>query len=260
MTPSAPGTPDRAADAPPLFQAAAFTAPGRPRPLARRLAIHNRVVQRLRRFMEERTFNETPVPAGAGAAFLAALRERGFPAVWCEDQDPDAGRRLEAVGSGLTAAGLCDLLEELLKISAGHLGADLLGGHHVTRLDRMIHTFHPRLGQTQARDLLAARGAVLGADERLDAERAAILSRHFGHLPFFVLDEAGRPGAVGYYLPYAGGAMAGAVAGDGTGAFTLDVTRLLQYLMGLESRQDALIDPRERRAGPAGPVRAEGTA
>ena len=46
-----------------VFHSALFTAPGRPRPLARRLAIHNRVVRRIRRFLEEDRFQEIAVPA-----------------------------------------------------------------------------------------------------------------------------------------------------------------------------------------------------
>ena len=46
-------------------QSALFTAPGRPRPLARRLAIHNRVVASLRDFFGRRGFHEIPVTAMA---------------------------------------------------------------------------------------------------------------------------------------------------------------------------------------------------
>ena len=79
----------------PRLQSARFQFPGRPLPLARRLAVHNRVVRRIRNFMEERLFNEIPVPAlnaatrsweATGRHYLDSMIAKGFPAVWCESE------------------------------------------------------------------------------------------------------------------------------------------------------------------------------
>ena len=54
------------------FQSAMFSAPGRPRPLARRLAIHNRVVGALREFfaraLQFMTVASTTSPSRTGTA------------------------------------------------------------------------------------------------------------------------------------------------------------------------------------------------
>jgi len=83
----------------PAFPTAAmFEAPGRPRPLARRLAIHNRVVRRLREFFETDGFHEVPVTALAdhpARVQLDGMLSLGFGAVWCESEIMPPGGRLE---------------------------------------------------------------------------------------------------------------------------------------------------------------------
>ena len=75
------------ASTPRLVQKSAmFDPPGRPRPLARRLAIHNRVVRTIRGFFEERSFHEIPVTALAdhtARVQLDGMIVSGFPKVWC---------------------------------------------------------------------------------------------------------------------------------------------------------------------------------
>jgi len=79
----------------PTLHSARFQFPGRPLPLARRLAVHNRVVKHIRDFMEKRLFNEIPVPAldaatrtweATGRHYLDSMIAKGFPAVWCESE------------------------------------------------------------------------------------------------------------------------------------------------------------------------------
>ena len=97
----------------PIPQAAGFSCPGRPRPLARRLAIHNRVLRQIRDFLDGNGFNEVPVSALAPVntaceavdpsfvvdhcGHLAFARQsaqldldgmiaQGFPSVWCESE------------------------------------------------------------------------------------------------------------------------------------------------------------------------------
>ncbi len=349
------------------FRSALFTAPGRPRPLARRLAIHNRVVRRLRRFLEDEGYNEVPVgalapvsdagePMDAGFAVdhhgnlafarqsgqlvLDAMLAKGFPAVWCEgeslrrewkvDERHLSGFKLiEAEARGLDLDGLCALQERLLKTVAEDLGADLLGGRAVTRLDRMLRRELPRLDYREALAVLNRRGFAMPFGEDLHRDAEATLCRWFGDVPFFLTGlpaelkpfnvrrdpaDASRSISVECILPFAGETMDGAVhepdptvvreqleASDhyrrlqeraaafapaqaaairgkdkpdveilakrnraavrrayaayldelGAGplpraGFALGVARLLQYLQGLDSIKDAVIEPMDR--------------
>jgi aspartyl/asparaginyl-tRNA synthetase len=263
----------------PVRQSAMFDAPGRPRPLARRLAIHNFVVRSIRGFFEERGFNEIPVTAMAdhpARVQLDGMLLSGFPNVWCESEIlPSGGRReprhlrgfklIEAAGRDLSLDDLTDLQEDLLKTVAFNLGADLLGGRDVTRLDRMLNVSHPRIKYRQALDILGTRGWSIPFGEELHAEAEATLTRFCGNLPFMVThlpvdqtlpvdqadpdsDEASMN--VAYILPYSGITMEGSVRpGDPNRAgFSLGLGHLLQYLMGLGSVMDTLIDPMDRLA------------
>ena len=272
-------------------KSAMFNAPGRPRPLARRLAIHNRVVRTIRRFFEDRSFHEIPVTAMAdhpARTQLDGMVLNGFSNVWCESELlPGGGRReprhlrgfklMEASGLGLSLDDLTDLQEDLLKAVALNLGADLLGGRDVTRLDRILQVSHPRIKYRQALDILAARGCSLPYGEELPAEAEATLSRFCGNLPFMVThlpaglddglaladpeDNSATLGST-YILPYSGITMKGRVrAGDPSIAgFSLGLGNLLQYLMGLESVMDTLIDPMDRLSRLMSPPTTGGSA
>ena len=286
------------AAATPLYQAAMFQFPGRPLPLARRLAVYNRLMQTLRHFMRDEGFNEIPVPTAAasipvgerqgqpvppspdgdmaltsqvGQHFLGGMIRRGFPAVWCQSESASCDwavdtvhrtgyKLLEAERKDLDLAGLCTMLETLLKTVTAHMSADLLGGRQVTRLDRVIHSDHPRLTYRQALTILETKGWSIpfGGDLHLEAD--ATLSRHCGNLPVLVThyptdlkfsntristDDAAVSESVEYILPYAGFTMDGSVRGDAPtrAGFGLSLARLLQYLMGLESVNDAVIHP-----------------
>jgi hypothetical protein len=260
----------------PAFPAAAmFAAPGRPRPLARRLAIHNRVVRRLRAFFEEEGYHEIPVTALAdhpAHVQLDGMLALGFGAVWCESEIVPPGGRLEprhlrgfklmeAARAGLDLDGLAAVQRDLLRFVAADLGADLLGGRDVTRLDHMLRCEHPCLGFAEALAVLRTKGWDLDPGQPLHMAAKATLLRHCGNLPVQVLRQprshclqgtAAAPApacgdSVEYILPWAGVAMEGEVQ-DGRGAFSLDLGRLLQYLMGLEKVTDTLIDPMDRIA------------
>ncbi|MFH2051108.1 MAG: amino acid--tRNA ligase-related protein [bacterium] len=262
-------------DQTPVFHSALFLAPGRPRPLARRLAIHNRVLRRIRSFLEERRFQEIPVPvlaarAAAGAAAAAgglspasgldhldAMVRRGFPAVWCETAglrpwaldatgSPAEFKLIEAVGLDLDATGLGDLMQDLVKAVAADLSADLLGGRAVTRLDQMLRVNHPRLTHTEAVRVLATRGIEVDTGRPLSSEAEASLVRYCGNLPVIIEDMPGSgkaEQALGYILPFAGQTMEGGLrpGQPARAGFELGVARLLQFVQGLGSVQDALI-------------------
>lgn len=261
------------------FQSAMFCAPGRPRPLARRLAIHNRVVGSLRAFFAEQLFHEVPVTAMAdhpARVQLHAMLQSGFKTVWAESEIiPEQGRReprhlrgfklVEAASSKVDLEGLTDLQEDLLKFVARRMGADLLGGRDVTRLDAMLGVSHPRIRYRQALDILGKRGWDLEFGQPLHAEAEATLTRFCGGLPFMITHlpaSLGKPGAcpdardpevtqsVEYVLPYAGITMEGIMTADAlpVAGFSLGLHRLLQYLMGLDTVMDTLIDPMERLA------------
>jgi hypothetical protein len=252
-----------------------FDAPGRPRPLARRLAIHNRVVRRLRDFFLAEGYHEMPVTALAdhpARVQLEGMLALGFEAVWCESEIVPPGGRLEprhlrgfklmeAARAGLPLDGVAALQQDLLRAVAADLGADLLGGRDVTRLDRMLRYEHPCLEYGQALGVLRAKGWDLAPGEPLHMAAKATLLRHCGNLPCQVVHEprqhrlagtAAAPApapreAVQYILPCAGATMEGEVV-DGRAFLSLDLGRLLQYLMGLEKITDTLIDPMDRIA------------
>jgi aspartyl/asparaginyl-tRNA synthetase len=263
----------------PTFQSAIFSAPGRPRPLARRLAIHNRVVGAVRDFFSEQLFHEVPVTAMAdhpARIQLHGMLQSGFKTVWAESETiPEKGRReprhlrgfklVEAASRKVDLEGLTDLQEDLLKFVARRMGADILGGRDVTRLDAMLGVTHPRIRYRQALEILGKRGWDLDFGEPLHAEAEATLTRFCGGLPFMIThlpESLGKPGAdsdagdpevtqsVEYVLPYAGITMEGIMTGDEipVAGFNMGLHRLLQYLMGLDTVLDTIIDPMERLA------------
>ncbi|MCB1182336.1 hypothetical protein KDM41_02810 [bacterium] len=259
---------------------AVFQAPGRPRPLARRLAIHNRVIRRVRDFLLAEQFHEVPVTALAdhpARVQLEGMIAHGFARVWSESEILPQGGKLEpkhlrgfklieVSQAGLSLAELCDFAERLLKTVAGDMTADLLGGVHVTRLDRMIHARHERLTYDEALAILAGKGWHLEFGEALPDQAKATLTRHCGNLPFVLthlptaLKVAGvavdpaRPEISASFhtiLPYAGLTIDGSVrdAVNAPAGFSLDLGRLLQYLMGLDNIIDTLIDPMDKVVG-----------
>lgn len=260
-------------------QAAMFTPQGRPRPLARRLAIHNRVVRTIRGFFQDRNFHEIPVTAMAdhpASVQLDGMILSGFPNVWCESELlPSRGRQeprhlrgfklMEAAGRDLSLEDLVGMQEDLLKAVAVNLGADLLGGRDVTRLDRMLHLTHPRFTYRKALELLGDRGWDIPFGDVLHPEAEATLTRYCGNLPFIVthlpinqVAEGSSPDpdddavtmSAEYILPFSGITMEGSIRPGQPlrSGFSLGLGHLLQYLMGLGSVMDTLIDPMDRIA------------
>ncbi len=252
-------------------RSALFLPPGRPRSVARRLAIHNRVLKRIRRFLEGRGFQEVPVHGGDVRGQLETMLARGFPALWCEasagpqaavekDNRLDRFKVITAVGADLDLDGLCDLMEALLKDATICLGAELIGGRHVTRLDRTLRAPHPRLRHSQAVAAAGVHGWDIAPHEDLPPAVEATLVRHCANMPVLVTHwpsdlkpglaelEPGVAARAKYILPYAGEVMDGGVwAGKAQRAgFALGMDRLLQYLMGLGSVNDAVIVPAGR--------------
>ncbi len=298
-----------AASPSPNIQSAMFQFPGRPLPLARRLAVHNRVTTRIRTFMSERHFNEVPVPAISAATgsweatarfYLDSMIARDFPSVWCEtDTLPQPGealdrqltgfKRIEAEKVDLNLDQLCQLMADLLRSVAADLSADLLGGRQVTRLDRMLTLQHSRVTYREALDILNKRGWSLAFGELLNAEAEASLCRFCGNLPVMVTNlpaatrffttrlnclDADTADSVDYILPFGGKTFDGAVRETdiavmnrridedprpntlfapyldlfaaktlNRSGFGLGLAQLLQYLMGLEHIEDAVIHP-----------------
>lgn len=250
----------------PRYRAAVFQFPGRPLPLARRLAVYNRVKRILRGFMEEQRFNEVPAPALGAGTYLERMLDRGFPAVWSECQleidaadpnrDADArGELIRAMGANLDRDSVLELQRGLLRRVVEGLGADLLGGRQITRLDRVLTCEHACLEYEQVREILAERGHPVSPDREPDADSLAALARFFHNQPILVTGlpaamaatALGDEGAAdsdrehhGYVLPYAGLTIVGTAR---PGGFALNLSRLLQFLMGLERIEDTVISP-----------------
>jgi len=235
------------------------------------------VVRSIRDFFFANDFHEMPVTALAdhpARVQLEGMLARGFKAVWCESEIMPRGGRseaknqrgfklIEASQQGLSLEKLSDICEDLLKSVATQMSAELLGGQHVTRLDRMVNTKHERLTYRRALDILRAKGHEISFGQILDAPALAALTRHVGNVPFMLthLPESLKlPGAVPtpgqpavcescqYILPYAGLTIDGSLrdAPGNPAGFSLDLGRLLQYLMGLADITDTVVDPMDR--------------
>ncbi len=219
-----PGDQSAAAAAPDTSEvprSTAFQAPGKPLPMARRLAIHNTVVRTIRSLLYEQQFVEMPVPELTGVTgscevvdstfsldyfgtlafprqtgqlYLEEAIANGFDAVYCEGESVRKEwkvderhltefKLIEAEKRDLTLDELLDLQEQLLKAIAAELGVELLGGANVTRLDRMIQQEHPRLTYREALDVLNARGWSMPFGEDFHRDAEATLSRYCGNLP-----------------------------------------------------------------------------
>ena len=271
MIPSAqPDLPDNSVSGAPRFQSAMFRFPGRPLPLARRLAVYNRVKRILRDFMADQRFNEVPAPAGRVGAYLGRMIDRGFPAVWAECQiesgegGPAGETRSEMIGvlgADLDQDALIRLERALLEAVVKNLNANLLGGRQITRLDRVLTCEHPRIGYDEAGRILTEHGHPVAPGASIATEDQAALARLCHNQPVLVteipagladswLQDDVQPNADEAHhaclLPYAGLTIIGSVLGgdDGRGGFTLNLGRLLQFLMGLESVRDTVISPR----------------
>ncbi len=256
----------------PVFRSAMSLAPGRPRPLARRLAIHNRLMQSIRKFMDEYKFNEIPVsypsaPSSeaamssqqTGYRLLQGMVTQGFPAVWCEGEqnafetnDPKVKTLL--TGFKLVQASmvdtsfddLADTMEALVKTTVSDLGAELLGGRHIIRLDRMLSLDHPRIPYDLALEIVNHRGFNFQHGRTLPPEALATVTRYLNNLPFILTNQSSTSESLAYVFPIAGQLGHGFISREtlkNCGSFTIEVAPLLQYVMGLDSLNDAVIHP-----------------
>jgi len=255
------------------FQSAMFQFPGRPLPLARRLALYNRVKRILRGYMDDQKYNEVPAPAAGIAAYLGRMIDRGFPAVWSECQieggegGPAGETRQEMIGvmgADRDEESLLLLQMSLLENVVRNLSANLLGGRQITRLDRVLTCGHRRLSYTEACAILDEHGHPVEPGESIGPEKQAALSRLCHNMPLQITDlpeamaaqgllanvaPGQAPRYHGILLPYSGLTMIGCeipAAVEGRfprGGFTLNLGRLLQFLMGLESVLDTVISP-----------------
>ncbi len=255
------------------FQSAMSQFPGRPLPLARRLAVYNRVKRILRGFMDDQKYNEVPAPAAGVAAYLGQMIDRGFPAVWCECQIEGVGggpagetrqETLGLMGTELDEDALLLLQMSLLEEVVRNLSANLLGGRQITRLDRVLTCGQRRLSYREACEILNDHGHAIEATQAMDPRMQAALSRLCHNMPLQITEmphsmvAAGLmatavPGELpdyhGILLPYSGLTMIGyeipgAIEGKfRRGGFTMNLGRLLQFLMGLASVLDTVISP-----------------
>ncbi len=115
-------------------------------------------------------------------------------------------------------------------------------------------------------ETLAAKGWQISFGDELPEQAKATLTRHCGNQPFILTHlpvGLKMPGALAspdqdqvcesfhYVLPYSGLTFDGSVrdATNTPAGFSLDLGRLLQYFMGLESIIDTLIDPMDTVVG-----------
>ncbi len=201
-----------------------LASPPRPASLLARLQVHNAVVHRVRRYLQEAGYVEIPVPEltaatgscevvdsmfsldyfGAlafprqtGQLYLEELVAAGLEAVYCEGESLRKewkvdGRHLtefkliEIEKRGMSLAELCDLQEALVKDVVRHLPAKLIGGANARRLERILAVEHPRLSYREAIRLLGRRGFTHAFGDDLDRVAEAALCRHCGDLPVHV--------------------------------------------------------------------------
>lgn len=197
---------------------------GGPLPLEKRVRVHAKAVEGIRRFLREEGYLEAPVPTltpatgscevvdsmftidyfgrlafprQTGQLYLEQLIVRGMPAVYCEGQSLRRewkvdGRHLtefrliEMEKRDMDLDQLCDFQEKLVKSVALSLTAEDLGGMNVTRLDRMIRSNHPRVTYGEALEILRRIGFALEFGDDLGADAEAALVHHCGQLPVHV--------------------------------------------------------------------------
>ncbi|MFO7654877.1 MAG: amino acid--tRNA ligase-related protein [Candidatus Krumholzibacteriia bacterium] len=209
---------------PTVLRSTRFQAPGEPLPLRRRLGIHNQVVRALRGYLQDHGFVEVPVPqltAATGSSevvdsafslddfgnlafprqtgqlFLEELVAGGLDRVYCEgeslrrewkqdERHLTEFKLVEVEARDLDLADLVALQEALLKHVLLQLDADLVGGRHVTRLERVVCSEHPRLTYREALTALNRRGWSMPFGEDLHRDAEAALVRYCGNLPVHV--------------------------------------------------------------------------
>ena len=192
-----------------------------PLSIARKIRIHNHVVQRIRQFLQEERYEEVPVPHltaatgscevvdsmfsldyfGAlafprqtGQLYLEEIVAGGMPRVYCEGESLRKEwkidqrhltefKLIETEQTDMQLDELCDFQERLLKDVARHLHADCIGQRNAGRMDRMARAEHPRLTYREALHVLGRLGFPFRFGDDLDREAEAALVRYCGDLP-----------------------------------------------------------------------------
>lgn len=192
-----------------------------PLSIARKIRIHNQVVERIRAFLREEGYEEVPVPhltaatgscevvdsmfsldyfgglafpRQTGQLYLEEVVAGGMTRVYCEGESLRKERKvderhltefklIETEQTDMSLDELCDFQEKLLKDVARHLHADLIGWHNAARMDRMARAEHPRVTYREAIAILNRRGFHLDFGEDLDREAEAALVRYCEDLP-----------------------------------------------------------------------------
>jgi asparaginyl-tRNA synthetase len=192
--------------------------------LLTRIDIHNRVVHRIRQFLQDEGYVEIPVPEltpatgscevvdsmfsldyfGAlafprqtGQLYLEEIVARGFDAVYCEgeslrkewkvdERHLTEFKLIEIERRDMSLEELCDFEENLLKDVASVLTARDVGEMNAARIAHMIESEHPRITYREAIDVLGRRGFTLRFGDDLGREEEAALIAHAGGLPVHI--------------------------------------------------------------------------
>ncbi len=203
-------------DAPPV--------PHCPPSLLARIEIHNHVVHRVRRFLQEDGYVEIPVPEltpatgscevvdsmfsmdyfgtlafprQTGQLYLEEVVARGIDAVYCEGESLRKERKVDArhltefklieiEKKDMSLEELCDFQEALLKDVVFALTADEIGEHNVERLATMEDSDHPRMTYREALGILSHRGFALRFGDDLGHSEEAALVDYAGDLPVHI--------------------------------------------------------------------------
>jgi len=203
-------------DAPPV--------PNCPPSLFARIEIHNRVVHRVRHFLQKNAYVEIPVPEltpatgscevvdsmfsmdyfgtlafprQTGQLYLEEVVARGIDAVYCEGESLRKERKVDArhltefklieiEKKDMSLEELCDFQEALLKDVVAALTANDIGEHNVERLATTVDSDHPRMTYREALAILNQRGFSISFGDDLGHSEEATLVDYAGDLPVHI--------------------------------------------------------------------------
>ncbi|MFH1864545.1 MAG: amino acid--tRNA ligase-related protein [Candidatus Eisenbacteria bacterium] len=198
--------------------------PHNPPSLLARIAIHNRVVHRVRQHLQEEGYVEIPVPEltpatgscevvdsmfsmdyfgtlafprQTGQLYLEEVVARGVDAVYCEGESLRKERKVDArhltefklieiEKKDMSLEELCDFQEALLKDVVSVLTADEIGERNVERLAPLVDSDHPRITYREALVILNQRGFAIGFGCDLGHREEAALVDYAGDLPVHI--------------------------------------------------------------------------
>lgn len=198
--------------------------PHNPPSLLARIAIHNRVVHRVRQHLQEEGYVEIPVPEltpatgscevvdsmfsmdyfgtlafprQTGQLYLEEVVARGVDAVYCEGESLRKERKVDArhltefklieiEKKDMSLEELCDFQEALLKDVVSVLTADEIGERNVERLAPLVDSDHPRITYREALVILNQRGFAISFGCDLGHREEAALVDYAGDLPVHI--------------------------------------------------------------------------